>query len=1217
MPPRDFMRALRSLGVANTKKPSSIQPIPLLKGGDGEILDTADKVRDCWRSYFQEQEDGTPSDLQTLLQEADVISDRQTHLPSWSDLPTLFQLEHFFRRTAKGKAFFGDGIPGDLLAMAPKQMAELLYSCICKEIAYVREPIAHKGGYLIPAFKKGDPSLPQNYRSLFVSSVVGKAIHAMYRQELAEVFHGCRLPFQIGGLKGHGITQAALVLQSFQRQAIRQKKSVCFFFLDVANAFYRLARQHIIQGTDDTRSPRQLFAAMNLPTEAAAEFEQMVAEPGAIDASEAPGFLKRLFREFYHQTWFCLRNDSAVIKTRRGSRPGDSFADLCFSSALTKIMEPIMQQFRTLYPDTGLVWDGVSSPVRRGPIAFELDFLMPIWADDLALALSDADPAVLVEKAKVIIGIILDGVVAAGLVPNLKHGKTELLIDIRGKGANSVKKTIYHTDYQLVVPSRYEDYSLRMVGAYKHLGTWLQSGAGIAKDLAVKFAAAHDLLTKYKGPVFGNKKMPLDKKRQLFEMMIMSTITFNAAVWCPRNKRQGEQLIASFMRLYKRLCVLHFGSEAIKWGRVRILNEFHLPDPEVTICRARLRQLLQRVQVGQPHTWALLQTDKHWQEVLNTDLLWLAEFCPEDEVPYPIEQCWEELAAFLLSSPGRWKKILKKAVARHIGTRKLDAEWNAWHSTITHEVLQAGFGHHIPQTQGDQHHYCLACRMVFARRSALAVHAFKKHGRINKVRVFVQGTRCEFCLKLYDRYTDLVNHVNHSSACFGFYRNRGQVVECQPGVNSKQENQNRKALRRPVLQTEGPPCPPVPELIDLARSEHEELKTCWEQASECFAGNADWLDQLRVATLKTTLFHEEILQCFASWWEDWCYRHQHCRLSELVVFGRFSSLASADWFLNKDSKERMCSDDAIRFFAQEAWTFQDVLWSPARSVRYFPRTVAHLFSGERRSGDVQSFLEAAGFASLSIDVVFDLEWGNLLRPDTLVLFQKALQERVLLGFLAGPPCETWSRARAVACANGPRVVRSRSRLQGLKCLTQKEMRQVAVGNQLLGVTLVLVWSAIVSGATAIVEHPAEPADQSLPAIWHLDVMTFFLRFACCQKIRIEQGRFGGLSPKPTDLLIVHGLADTGGFFVENRTTPLPRTTRIGRDSDGSWKTSVLKRYPPDLCRVFAALFDVCQPENELMETPPPWFTGAVEKLMAHFDSEATMGPDYCPGAWKG
>ena len=77
---------------------------------------------------------------------------------------------------------------------------------------------------------------------------------------------------------------------------------MCFFFLDVANAFYRLARQHIIHDAGDGRSPGQLFEAMNLPAHAAAEFEQMVSEPGAIDSSEAPDFLKRLFREFYHQT---------------------------------------------------------------------------------------------------------------------------------------------------------------------------------------------------------------------------------------------------------------------------------------------------------------------------------------------------------------------------------------------------------------------------------------------------------------------------------------------------------------------------------------------------------------------------------------------------------------------------------------------------------------------------------------------------------------------------------------------------------------------------------------------------------------------------------------------------------------------------------------------------------------------------------------------------
>ena len=269
--------------------------------------------------------------------------------------------------------------------------------------------------------------------------------------------------------------------------------------------------------------------------------------------------------------------------------------------------------------------------------------------------------------------------------------------------------------------------------------------------------------------------------------------------------------------------MLHFGSEAIQWSGKRILDAFRLPDPEVTVRRARLRQLLQLVQVGQPHAWALLQTDLHWHEVVNADLAWLDEFCPEEEIPRPIETSWEELATFLLSSPGRWKKILKKAVARHIGTRKLDADWNAWHSTLMHEVLQAGFGHQPSQVHPEHHHYCLACQMVFVRRSALAVHAFKKHGRLNKVRVFVQGNRCEFCLKLYDRYTDLVNHVNHASRCFEFYRHRGQVIDCQPGVNSKQENRNRNVLRRPVLQTEGPFCPPISETANTVHSEHSAL----------------------------------------------------------------------------------------------------------------------------------------------------------------------------------------------------------------------------------------------------------------------------------------------------------------------------------------------------------------------------------------------------------
>ena len=48
--------------------------------------------------------------------------------------------------------------------------------------------LVYKGGRLVPVYKKGDPKECCNYRSLFVSSVVGKALHSIFRQELGPHF---------------------------------------------------------------------------------------------------------------------------------------------------------------------------------------------------------------------------------------------------------------------------------------------------------------------------------------------------------------------------------------------------------------------------------------------------------------------------------------------------------------------------------------------------------------------------------------------------------------------------------------------------------------------------------------------------------------------------------------------------------------------------------------------------------------------------------------------------------------------------------------------------------------------------------------------------------------------------------------------------------------------------------------------------------------------
>lgn len=106
----------------------------------------------------------------------------------------------------------------------------------------MQEPVIFKDGFLTPAFKKGSPKMIQNYRSLFVSSTLGKALHSIYRKDLVRVFESQRLQLQNGGIPGQGTTQPAHALRLHQLHAIREGRSSAIIFVDISNAFYPLLR---------------------------------------------------------------------------------------------------------------------------------------------------------------------------------------------------------------------------------------------------------------------------------------------------------------------------------------------------------------------------------------------------------------------------------------------------------------------------------------------------------------------------------------------------------------------------------------------------------------------------------------------------------------------------------------------------------------------------------------------------------------------------------------------------------------------------------------------------------------------------------------------------------------------------------------------------------------------------------------------------------------
>ena len=89
-------------------------------------------------------------------------------------------LEHF--------SYGQDGIPGEVAHYCAAELSKALFQLHLKSIFRLCEPVQHKGGVLHCVWKKKGPKQQcTSYRGILVSSVIGKSLHKLLRQN--EVHH--------------------------------------------------------------------------------------------------------------------------------------------------------------------------------------------------------------------------------------------------------------------------------------------------------------------------------------------------------------------------------------------------------------------------------------------------------------------------------------------------------------------------------------------------------------------------------------------------------------------------------------------------------------------------------------------------------------------------------------------------------------------------------------------------------------------------------------------------------------------------------------------------------------------------------------------------------------------------------------------------------------------------------------------------------------------
>jgi len=288
------------------------------------------------------------------------------------------------------------------------------------------------------------------------------------------------------------------------------------------------------------------------------------------------------------------------------------------------------------------------------------------------------------------------------------------------------------------------------------------------------------------------------------------------------------------------------------------------------------------------------------------------------------------------------------------------------------------------------------------------------------------------------------------------------------------------------------------------------------------------------------------------------------------------------------------------------------------------RIFLHVFSGRRREGDLQLYMEqlfdqlcpdGTSLCVVSVDLVINQQWGNVRLQSTQEFWIKGVLSGWVCGALCGPPCETWSQARYVTASHqqnrGPRPLRDSECLWGLNSLSLREAHQVATGNDLLLFSIDLLYALAIMDGFGVMKHPKEPEDQEKPSIWRLEILRHLMQFPGVELIDFAQGLLGAHTPKPTRLLALNLPLLRARLREHQVTSELPKRSAIGKTAEGVWRTAPLKEYPPSMNRALAAAFCTWfhdHPASTGMTIDPVFADRCRAMISRTFGAD--IGPDY-------
>ena len=730
---RALFAALRFFRPAGKKVFKSYEPLTLLRGQDGEVVQTYQAQQELHRQHFADQEAGHSikrEDYLALCQGPATAGEYDL-----AELPDLLAIEQVIREARDGRAPGPSGIPTCVWKAFPGLSANALLRVYMKAHMRLTEPIQYRCTKLTALIKKaGLAARADNYRSIALLDPSAKFLHRLQRPGLLTALAENAQPLQQGCLPGSVATALTHVLLAKMRTALAAKQSTAVFFLDLTAAYYRLLRQAITGEQINDETLCQLLARLHVPAHYVDEVADF-ARHGQLLTTASP-HLRRVLASTYRHTLFVLDGSDALTYTQVGSRPGDSVSDVLFSLALVCVVDEV----RSCLHDQGMP-----------------DTLMPIWADDLSLPLvgtAEQVPAAVTVAATA----LHHACHKRAMCPNYAPGKTEALVSYAGPGSRKAARSLYGTGCGSLPLPVQPAVRLRCVLQYCHLGTMLSAKCRPTRDLHRKLGFAKSVAGQLAKKVLRREAVQIHARGSILDVLATSRAHYGAAIWGGLNSQEAALWAAGHGSLYRCLVRPRRGADGPCFPSLRPLcAQVFRPLPEVTMRFLRLDHLrLIAVQQQEVLLQALQQeaeaSEHSWLATVEADIAWLNglwQRLPSNKGIMFFRGA-DDFVEAALHFPGKVKGLLRRAKRQCIARPGLDAAPSE----------PAGQPIGLPD---DNYYSCRDCDKSFPDLHTLRAHQWSQHRVCTFLSQNTPRDTCPSCLTRFWTRSRLLRHVLHDA----------------------------------------------------------------------------------------------------------------------------------------------------------------------------------------------------------------------------------------------------------------------------------------------------------------------------------------------------------------------------------------------------------------------------------------------------------------------